>query len=99
MVAYPNQVAFALFSFPGSVPHVGVCFGIKDLTFRGGLGALRISLKMNWMDVGVVGVVIYCSASWTKVTHGEQLKKRLVSTEFKNERRLGDAIRVLKEFT
>jgi len=50
MVAYPNQVAFALFSFQGSDPHVGVCFGIKDLTFRGGLGARRISWKMNWMD-------------------------------------------------
>jgi hypothetical protein len=54
MATYPNQVAFALLSFPVSVPHVGVCFGIKDLTSRGGLGARKVSLKRNWMDEGAV---------------------------------------------
>ena len=60
---YPNQMAFAPFSFLGSVPHVGVCFGIKDLTFRGGLGARRVSLKRNWMGAVVVSAFTYHWAS------------------------------------
>src|SRR5216683_3898892 len=51
MVAYPNQVALPLASFPDSAPHVGVCFGIKDLTSRGGRGACKVALKKNWMKI------------------------------------------------
>ena len=45
MVPYPNQVALALSSFTLSVPHVGDCIGIDDLTSRGISGDRKVTAK------------------------------------------------------
>ena len=93
MVAYPNQVAFALLSYPGSAPHVGVCFGIKDLMSRGGLGARKANLKANWMDGGVVSA-IYIKRHRAKArTHRNW--RITVSTEIEDVRRLGSTAKAL----
>ncbi|SRR6266851_4621158 len=95
MVAYLNQVALPLPSFPGSIPHIGVYFWIKDLMFRGGRGACRVILKKNWMDAGVVSTLYVTRL--VEPNHGPTELERMscVYGDYnKGEQRPGDAVKV-----